>query len=99
MDTATAKTYNLAMMSIPATEARQKWAQTLQLALREPVTITQHGRASVVLLDAEVARRALEALEDAQDIADAKAAEAEMAAGGVPVSLDDIAKELGLSLG
>jgi prevent-host-death family protein len=87
------------MTSIPATQARQKWAQTLDLALREPVTITQHGRASVVMLDAEVARRALEALEDAQDIADAKEAEAEMEAGGIPISLDDIAKELGITLG
>jgi prevent-host-death family protein len=87
------------MRSIPATQARQKWAQTLDLALREPVTITQHGRASIVMLDAEVARRALEALEDAQDIADAKEAEAEMEAGGIPISLDDIAKELGITLG
>jgi len=86
------------MTTIPATEARQKWAQTLQMAQREPVTITQHGRASVVLLDAEVARRALEALEEAQDIADAKAAEAEMATGGIPISLEEIAKELGIAL-
>ncbi|MBA8828690.1 type II toxin-antitoxin system Phd/YefM family antitoxin [Alpinimonas psychrophila] len=87
------------MTIIPATEARQKWAQTLELAHREPVTITQHGRASVVLLDAAVAKCALEALEDAQDIADAKAADAEMASGGIPISLDDIAKELGITLG
>ena len=91
--------YNLAMTTIPATEARQKWAQTLELAHREPVTITQHGRASVVLLDAAMAKRALEALEDAQDVADAKVAEAEMASGGIAISLDDIAKELGITLG
>ena len=87
------------MTIIPATEARQKWAQTLELAHRAPVTITQHGRASVVMLDAETARLALEALEDAQDAADARTAEAEMKAGGAAISLDDIAKELGIALG
>ena len=56
-----AKIHNLAMTSIPATEARQKWAQTLDRAHREPVTITQHGRDSVVILDANVAKLALAA--------------------------------------
>jgi prevent-host-death family protein len=87
------------MSSIPATEARQKWAQTLDRAHREPVTITQHGRDSVVLLDAAVAKRALAALEDAEDIAAADAARAEMDAGESSIALDDIARELGIELG
>ncbi|MBK5238269.1 MAG: type II toxin-antitoxin system Phd/YefM family antitoxin [Actinomycetales bacterium] len=87
------------MTTIPATEARQKWAQTLDLAHREPVTITQHGRDSVVLLDADVAKRALAALEDAQDVVDAEAAQAEMAAGEPGIPLNDIARELGITLG
>lgn len=91
--------YNLAMTSIPATEARQKWAQTLDRAHREPVTITQHGRDSVVLLDADVARRALAALEDAQDAAAADAARLEIEAGEASIPLDEIARELGIELG
>ncbi|TFB48884.1 type II toxin-antitoxin system Phd/YefM family antitoxin [Cryobacterium tagatosivorans] len=87
------------MSTIPATEARQKWAQTLERAHREPVTITQHGRDSVVLLDAAVAKRALAALEDAQDAAAADAARAEIDAGEPTIVLDDIARELGIELG
>jgi prevent-host-death family protein len=87
------------MSTIPATEARQKWAQTLERAHREPVTITQHGRDSVVLLDAAVAKRALAALEDAQDAAAADAARAEIDAGEPSIALDDIARELGIELG
>lgn len=86
------------MMTIPATEARQKWAQTLESAHREPVTITQHGRDSVVMLDAEVAKRALAALEDVQDVAAADAAMAEIDAGVPTISLEEIAAELGIAL-
>lgn len=99
MDIANAKMYNLAMTTIPATEARQKWAQTLDRAHREPVTITQHGRNSVVLLDAAVAARALAALEDAEDAAAADAAHREMDAGEASIPLDEIARELGIELG
>jgi prevent-host-death family protein len=87
------------MTSLPATEARQRWAQTLENAHREPVTITQHGRASVVLLDSALAARALAALEDAEDAAAADAAMAETEGGAPVVSLHDIAEELGITLG
>jgi len=87
------------MTSIPATQARQRWAETMDAARREPVTITQHGRGSVVLLDAVVARRALAALEDAEDAALADAALAEIDAGGETVTLEQIAAELGYTLG
>lgn len=87
------------MTSIPATQARQRWAETMDTARREPVTITQHGRDSVVLLDAVVARRALAALEDAEDAALADAALAEIDAGGETVTLEKIAAELGYTLG
>jgi prevent-host-death family protein len=86
------------MMFLPATEARQKWAQTLDYAHHEPVTITQHGRDSVVLLDAHVARRALSALEDAEDAASAAMALAEVEAGAPTIPLDEVAKELGIAL-
>ncbi|MGA1838175.1 type II toxin-antitoxin system prevent-host-death family antitoxin [Herbiconiux sp. 11R-BC] len=84
------------MIAIPATEARQQWARTLQIAHREPVTITQHGRDSVMILDAEVATRALAALQDAEDAAAVDAAREEMAGGAPTVSLDELAAELGI---
>ena len=81
-------------MTIPASEARQNWAETLQSAAQEPVTITQHGRDSVVIMDAALAERALTALEDAQDIAAAQAARAEMEAGATTIPLEEFAAEL-----
>ena len=84
------------MKQIPATQARQRWAQTIDDAHRGPVSITEHGRESVILLDAEVAHRALQALEDAQDAAAAAAAEQALQDGEQTVTLDEIRRELGL---
>lgn len=86
------------MTSIPATEARQRWAQTLQSAQRGPVVISQHGRDSVVIMEVEVARRALDALEAAEDAAAAEAALAEVDAGAPSVRLEELAAELGITL-
>lgn len=88
--------YILAMKQIPATQARQRWAQTIEDAHRGPVSITEHGRETVVLLDAEVAHRALQALEDAEDAAMAAEAERAMLEGEPTVSLEEIRRELGL---
>lgn len=86
------------MMTIPSTRARQQWAQTLDAAKKSPVTITERGRETVVLLDADLSRRALEALQDAEDAAEAAEVEARVAAGEETVALEDIARELGISL-
>lgn len=86
------------MSSIPATEARQKWAQTLESAQRGPVVISQHGRDSVVIMEVETARRALDALEEAEDAAAAAAALAELDSGAPTVRLEDLAAELGITL-
>lgn len=87
------------MTAIPATQARQRWAQTIDAARRAPVTITEHGRATVTIMDVELSRRALQALEDAEDAAAAAEAEAAVAAGEGTVSLDEVARELGIDLG
>lgn len=94
-----AKLYNLAMtVSVTATQARQRWAETLDDALREPVEITSHGRLVAVVMDAALAKRALQALEDAADVEAADAALAEAAAGAPTVSLAEVAEELGITL-
>lgn len=93
-----AKMYTLAMIRIPATQARQRWAQTMDSARRNPVTITDHGRETVMVLDIEVAHRALRALEDAEDAAAAEATQAAIEAGEETVPLEDMAHELGLKL-
>jgi len=84
------------MTTIPATEARQRWAQTLDAARRGPVTITEYGRETVTILDVDLGR--LEALEDAEDAAAAAEAESALRAGEETVSLDDVARELGIAI-
>lgn len=94
-----AKTYNLAVMTIPATRARQQWARTLDEAKKAPVTITEHGRETVVLMGAELSRRALEALEDAEDAREAADILSRIESGQERTyTLAEVAAELGLSL-
>jgi len=84
---------------VSATQARQRWAETLEQALRGPVEITSHGRTVAVVMDPILARRALEALEDVADIAAADAALNEVLAGAPAASLAEVAAELGIDLG
>lgn len=95
-----AKTYNLAMKTIPATRARQQWAHTLDEAKKAPVVITEHGRETVVVMDAELSRRALEALEDAEDAQEAADMLARINAGEERTyTMAEVAAELGIELG
>ncbi|MFS0731284.1 type II toxin-antitoxin system prevent-host-death family antitoxin [Curtobacterium sp. 1P10AnD] len=86
------------MYSLPASEARQRWSDLLEHAHREPVGITVRGREQVVVLDAELAHRALAALEDATDRAAVDAARAELAEDPETLPLADVARELGITL-
>lgn len=95
----TLKTYTLHMKRITATQARQHWAQTVEAARREPVTITDHGRETVTIMDVDLSRRALEALEDAEDARAASEALAAVRDGEQTVSLEEVASELGIKLG
>lgn len=63
------------MTVIPTSSARAHWAKTIDEAKREPVTVTEHGRETVVIMGAGVARDALAAL-------------AQMRAGSAPRSDD-----------
>jgi prevent-host-death family protein len=91
--------YNLAMITIPATRARQQWAQTLDEAKKAPLTITEHGRETVVLMDADLSRRALEALEDAEDAREAAEVLARIESGQERTyTMAEVAAELGIKL-
>ena len=75
------------MTLIPASRARAHWAETVDAAKRAPVTVTEHGRETVTIMDARVARAALAALEKAPE-----------AAAGAFVPVEDVAvvlRELG----
>lgn len=62
---------NLYIKSISSTAARQKWAYTVDRARNEPILITDQGRETVVVMDAALAKLALQALEDARDVEEA----------------------------
>lgn len=87
--------YNLAMSEVTATQARQRWAETLDAAKASPIRITSHGRQVAVVMSSDLADRALAALEDAEDIA---AAEASLSSAQPRVSLADLARELGIDI-
>ena len=90
--------YILYMNSVASTYARQNWAETLELAKLEPVVVTDHGRPAVVMMNAELARLALQVLEDSRDIEDAYKALDRIDAGGKTYSLSEVAAELGIDL-
>jgi len=82
------------MNSIPASVVRERWLQTLSAARLQPIAITQPERSAVVMLDVDLAHRALSALEDAEDGAAAEAARAEIRAGAPTITLADLVAEL-----
>lgn len=87
--------HNTYMTAVSSTRARQRWAETLEAARSSPVRIRVHGRDVAVLMNAELADRALAALEDQEDT---RAAEAALADEGPWVTLEELASELGINL-
>jgi len=84
------------MNSVTSSHARQNWAETVEAARNEPLIITDHGRPTVAVMDAALAKLALQVLEDSRDIERATAALEEYRKDGVAYSLDDVAAELGI---
>lgn len=86
------------MNAVTSTYARQNWADTVERARDEPIIITDHGRETVVVMDAALAKLALQVLEDARDVEEATKALEEYSRTGISYSLDEVAKELGITL-
>lgn len=74
IDAVTAVSYSVDMSDMTATDARERFSEALAASSREPVFITRHGKRVAALVTAEFYDRAIEALEDAEDIASARAA-------------------------
>ncbi len=74
IDAVTAVSYYPYMSDMTATDAREHFSEALAASSREPVFITRHGKRVAALVTAEFYERAIEALEDAEDIATARAA-------------------------
>ena len=90
--------YTLAMNRISSTKARQNWAQTIEDARTEPLLLTDHGRPTVVMMDAELALLAIEVLNDSYDIQEAQKASKRVQNGGKTYSLEEVAADLGIDL-
>lgn len=83
------------MKSLSSNEARQHWAELLDAVGSEPVYISRRGREVAVVVDIAFFRRAVEALEDAEDVAAAQAAREE---NEPTVSHEELLAELGIEV-
>ncbi len=90
--------YIFGMNRIASTKARQNWAETIEEAKSEPIMLTDHGRPAVVMMHPELAKLALQVLEDSCDIEQALAASKRIQNGGKTYSLEEVAAELGFNL-
>jgi prevent-host-death family protein len=81
------------MVTTSSNDARIHWAELLDNVRSEPVHINRRGRAVAVLVDPDFYERALEALEDAEDLAAARAARED---NEPLVSHEDLRRELGI---
>jgi len=91
------ETYNLYMNTVTSSHARQNWAETVEAARNEPLIITDHGRPTVAVMDAALAKLALQVLEDSRDIEMALASLAKVDNGEQTYTLDEVAAELGIT--
>ncbi|MEY3310055.1 MAG: hypothetical protein RL107_191 [Actinomycetota bacterium] len=85
------------MNSVTSSHARQNWAETVEAARNEPLIITDHGRPTVAVMDAALAKLALQVLEDSRDIEMALASLAKVEDGELTYTLDEVAAELGIT--
>jgi prevent-host-death family protein len=90
--------YIMSMNLISSTQARQNWADTIEAARIEPVTITDHGRKTVTIMDAELAKLALQVLEDSRDAEEAMKRLKDVEDGEPTFTLEEVAAELGINL-
>jgi antitoxin Phd len=82
------------MDDMTATDARERFSEALAASSRGPVFITRHGKRVAALVSAEFYDRAIEAVEDAEDIASARAALAEQ---GPSIPWEAVKADLGLA--
>jgi prevent-host-death family protein len=90
--------YALSMATeLTVTEARERFSEVVETADREPVFLTRHGRRQAVVLSAAQYDRLLELVEDAEDLAAADEAMAEIERGSPTIPWEDVKRDLGLA--
>jgi len=81
------------MSELPVSQARERFAEVLEQARREPVYLTRHGRRLAVVVDAEEYDQMVAVLEDAED---QRLVDESLAEDGEPVPWEAIRSDLGL---
>ncbi|TAL41511.1 MAG: type II toxin-antitoxin system prevent-host-death family antitoxin [Salinibacterium sp.] len=82
------------MASAASNDARIRWSELLDTARTEPVHITRRGRDVAVLVSQDFFERAIQALEDAADLAAVSAARDD---NEPTVTHEELMRELGLA--
>ena len=84
------------MADMTVSEARDHFAEVVETARNEPVYLARHGRRTAVIVSAEHYEALVEAAEDAEDVAAADAAMAEVEAGDDTIPWEQVKADLGL---
>ena len=61
--------YNTFMKTLPLTDARRNLPSLIDKAEKEPILITRHGEEAAVLISPSFYEKALDAMEELEDIA------------------------------
>ena len=80
------------MADISISEARENLAETIRRARKNPIRITTHGEAQVVMIDASVYEQMIADLEELDDIA---AFDEAVNAPSAAIPWDQVKKDLG----
>ncbi len=81
---------------MPVTEAREKFSELVETSAREPVFLTKRGRCEAVVISTSEYERLLQAQEDAEDLAAADEAMAEIMAGAPAIPWAEVKADLGI---
>jgi antitoxin Phd len=80
------------MATIPVSEARQRFAEILELAQTEAVVLERYGQPTAVVLSHDRYERLMDALDELDD---ANAIDAAIAEGGPEIPWEQVQAELG----
>lgn len=86
--------YNMAMVKISVSKAREKLSEVVEMSQSEPVELEHYGRRAAVLVSPTQYDEMLEALEESQDVAAYDAALAEV---GENIPWEQVKTDLGWS--
>jgi len=84
--------YNLYMVKISVSKAREKLSEVVELSQSEPVELELYGRRAAVIVSPEKYDEMLEALEESQDVA---AFDAAINESGKNIPWDQVKADLG----